>query len=129
MDVPSTETFSDEIQKRIKLFIETHLKSENVLQIFNDINNENVAVYKRISRDISEMEADWTDDLGKKILTLISNGGPDLPFFLDISLTILAVVLTFIATFVALVLSPIVGPLLFFFYSAEKKKAKKTGIY
>lgn len=125
MDVPVTKSFSKEILKRIELYLETHLKSGYVLEIFNDIHNENVAFYKRISRDLTEMEVDWTDEIGKTILALISSGGLDLPFFLDLSLSILAVVVTFIATVVALVLSPIIGPILFFFYSAEKKKALK----
>lgn len=125
MDVPFTckKLFTKEILKRIELYIKTHLKTENVLEIFNDIKDENVAFYKKVSRDITKMEADWTD--GIKTLALISRRGPDLPVFLDTSLAVLAVVLTFFATVVALVLGPIIGPILYFFYSAEKKKAEK----
>lgn len=125
MDVPFTckKLFTKEILKRIELYIKTHLKTENVLEIFNDIKDENVAFYKKVSRDITKMEADWTD--GIKTLALFSRRGPDLPVFLDTSLAVLAVVLTFFATVVALVLGPIIGPILYFFYSAEKKKAEK----
>lgn len=125
MDVPFTckKSFSKEILKRIELYIKTHLKTGNVLEIFNDINDENVAFYKKVSRDITKMEAHWTD--GIKTVELISRRAPDLPVFLDISLSIFAVVLTFIATVVALVLSPIIVPILYLFYSAEKKKAMK----
>lgn len=61
MDVPWTlGFFSEEIKSRITIYIEAFLQSPDVLQKFDDIKHEMFEFYKRVSVDLSSMEADWT---------------------------------------------------------------------
>lgn len=61
MDVPWTlGFFVEEIKSRINIYIEAFLQSPDVLQKFEDIKNEIIGFYKRVSVDLSSLEADWT---------------------------------------------------------------------
>lgn len=125
MKVSWTKSFLEEIQNRIALYIEDFLKSEKVKSMFEEIKNGSVTFYKNASKNISTMEAQWSEGNEEKSEASDFDEENDLPLYLEIPLIIVAVVLTVIGAAIALVLSPILVPVLFFFYSAEKKKALK----
>lgn len=125
MDVPWTKSLVDEIQNRIALYIETFLKQPHVTKIFEDIKHGNVTFYKDTAKRISTMECHWTNVHGNKTDASVSNEENDLPLFLEIPLFAVGIVLAGIVAVVALILSPILVPLFFLFYSAEKQKQVK----
>lgn len=125
MKVSWTKSFLEEIQNRIALYIEDFLKSEKVKSMFEEIKNGSVTFYKNASKNISTMEAQWSEGNEEKSEASDFDEENDLPLYLEIPLIIVAVVLTVIGAAIALVLSPILVPVLFFFYSAEKKKTLK----
>lgn len=126
MDVPLTRSFGEEIKKRIGQHIETFLKSEDVKQMFVNIRNGNLAFYENASKQLSRMEYEWIKVQGNESEAKDSNA--DLPFVLEIPLFVVSVVLAAIATAVVLLLSPILLPIAFAIYSAQKKRELKLDL-
>lgn len=125
IDVAWNKSLGEEIQKRIVLYIETFLKSEEITQIFEKIKIGTIEYYTEVSNYLSKMEAKWTDvqkrneKFYKASLTFMSL--LDKPIFL-VSITVVAV-LIFLAFF------PILIPALaILFRSAKKMELKREYI-
>lgn len=135
MDVPWTSGFFvEEIKSRINIYIETFLQSPDVLQKFEDIKNEIIDFYNRVSVDLSLLEADWTyvkkdefscdksmDDPFKKFNEI------SLP--LKISILAVSVVMTASAAICLLLLSPVLGPGLMLMNTDETKRKIIDNVY
>lgn len=53
-------TLEKEIEARVMQYIGTYLQSENVLERFRKIREDIIKFHRKVSSDLSDMEADWT---------------------------------------------------------------------
>lgn len=127
MDVPWTlGLFVEEIKSRINIYIETFLQSPDVLQKFEDIKNEIIDFYNRVSVDLSSLEADWTYVRKHEFSCDKSMGDPfkkfyEFPLPLQISMLAVSVVITAAAAVCLLLFSPVFGPSLMLMNTDDAK--------
>lgn len=134
MDVPWTlGFFVEEIKSRINIYIETFLQSPDVLQKFEDIKNEIIDFYSRVSVDLSSLEADWT--YVKKHEFSCDNGIGDFkkfdefPLPLKISMLAVSIVITAAAAVCLLLSSPLLGPAVMLMNTDNAKRVVLDRVY
>lgn len=134
MNLPWTVgIFDDEIRSRISAYIETFLQSPEILQKFENIKNEIINFYKRVSQDLSEMEADWTYD-SEKSMEDPFRAFDQFPLSLKISMVAVAIAITAaLAACVILLhgtpLTPVIGMSLFLMNTVFRKKTVIDMVY
>lgn len=133
MDVPFGFCV-EEIKSRINIYIETFLQSPDVLQKFEDIKNEIIDFYNRVSVDLSSLEADWT--YVKKHEFSCDNGIGDhfkkfdeLPLPLKISMLAVSIVITAAAAVCLLLSSPLLGPAVMLMNTDNAKRVVLDRVY
>lgn len=129
MKVPWTvRFFGEEIKSRINVYIETFLHSPEVLQKFENIKNEIINFYKRVSLDLSAMEADWTYDSYKSMEDPFK-AFDQFPLSLKISMFAVTIVITAALAACAFLLSPVIGPSLLLMNTENPKKSVIDTLY
>lgn len=130
MDVSLTSgLFVGEIRSRMNVYIEAFLQSPDVLQKFEEIKDEIITFYKRVSVDLSSLEADWTyvkhEFSSDKSMIDPLKAFDEFPLALKISLLAVSIVFTAAVAICFLFISPVLGPALMF---VNTKKAKREVI-
>lgn len=130
MDVPWTlGFFVEEIKSRINIYIEAFLQSPDVLQKFEDIKNEIIGFYKRVSVDLSSLEADWTyvkkhEFSCDKSMGDHSEAFDECPLPLKIAMLAVSIVITAAVAVCLFLISPVLGPALVLMKNDDNKKRK-----
>lgn len=135
MDVQWTSGFFvEEIKSRINIYIETFLQSPDVLQKFEDIKNEIIDFYKRVSVDLSSLEADWACVKKHEFSCGKSMADPfkefnEFPVPLQISILAVSIVITAAVAACLLLLSPVLGPALMLMNTDDAKREVIDRVY
>lgn len=133
MDVP-LGFFVEEIKSRINIYIETFLQSPDVLQKFEDIRTEIIDFYKRVSVDLSSLEADWTSVKKHEFSCGKSMADPfkefnEFPLPLQISIIAVSIVITAAVAACLLLFSPVLGPALMLMNTDDAKREVIDRVY
>lgn len=135
MDVQWTSGFFvEEIKSRINIYIEAFLQSPDVLQKFEDIRTEIIDFYKRVSVDLSSLEADWACVKKHEFSCGKSMADPfkefnEFPLPLQISIIAVSIVITAAVAACLLLLSPVLGPALMLMNTDDAKRKVIDRVY
>lgn len=104
-------TLEKEIEARVMQYIGTYLQSEKVLERFRKIREDIIKFHRKVSSDLSDMEADWTS-----MIKVENELDWEAPLLLQIPVFALMAA-------AAIVLSPIIIPICIYLSRDSVKKA------
>lgn len=126
--------FVNEIKIRITEYVNNRLQSEHVLQRFEDVKNEIIRFYKKVSIDLSAMENKWTnvvktESFGEYRREEPTNDLDDLPLQIKIPVVALSVLVMVAIVAIGIMISPVLIPTLLIMSRDERKKTIINEVY